>query len=67
METIGERFEKDEIFFPELLMATNAMKAAVALLRPELSKSKAPPAGRYVIGTVEGDAHDKEARTHCII
>jgi len=58
MEIIGEQFEKDEIFFPELLMAANAMKAAVALLRPELSKSKAPPAGKYVIGTVEGDAHD---------
>ncbi len=58
MEMIGEQFEKSEIFFPELLMAANAMKAAVALLRPELLKSKAPPAGKYVIGTVEGDAHD---------
>ncbi len=58
MEIIGERFEKDEIFLPELLMAANTMKAAVALLRPELSKSKAPPIGKYVVGTVEGDAHD---------
>jgi len=58
MEMIGEQFEKGEIFFPELLMAANAMKSAVALLKPELSKSKAPPAGKYVIGTVEGDAHD---------
>jgi len=58
MEMIGEQFEKSEIFFPELLMAANAMKAAVVLLRPELSRSKAPPAGKYVIGTVEGDAHD---------
>ncbi len=58
MEIIGEQFETQEIFFPELLMAANAMKAAVALLRPELSKSKAPPTGKYVIGTVEGDAHD---------
>ena len=58
MEIIGEQFEKSEIFFPELLMAANAMKAAVALLEPELSKDKAPPAGKYVIGTVEGDAHD---------
>jgi len=57
MEIVGEQFEKEEIWFPELLMAANAMKAAVALLRPELSKSKAPPAGKYVIGTVEGDAH----------
>ena len=58
MEIVGERFEKDEIFFPELLMSANAMKAAVALLRPELLKSKVPPIGKYVIGTVEGDAHD---------
>jgi len=58
MEIIGEQFEKQEIFFPELLMAANAMKATVALLRPELSKSKTPPIGKYVIGTVEGDAHD---------
>ncbi len=58
MEIVGGQFEKEERFFPELLMAANAMKAAVALLRPELSKSKAPPTGKYVIGTVEGDAHD---------
>ena len=58
IEIVGEQFEKQEIFFPELLMAADTMKAAVALLRPELLKSKAPPAGKYVIGTVEGDAHD---------
>ena len=58
MEIIGKQFEKEEIFFPELLAAADAMKAAVALLKPELSKSKIPPAGKYVIGTVEGDAHD---------
>ena len=58
MEIIGERFENKEIWFPELLMAADAMKAAVALLRPELLRSKTPPVGKYVIGTVEGDAHD---------
>jgi len=58
MEIIGKQFEKEEIFFPELLAAADAMKAAVALLKPELSKSKISPAGKYVIGTVEGDAHD---------
>jgi len=58
MEIIGKQFEKEEIFFPELLMAANAMKAAVALLGPELSKNKVPSVGKYVIGTVEGDAHD---------
>ena len=58
MEMIGEQFEKGEAFLPELLAAASAMKAAVVLLRPELSKSKDPPAGKYVIGTVEGNAHD---------
>jgi len=58
MELIGKQFEKGEAFFPELLAAANTMKAAVALLKPELSKSKVPPAGKYIIGTVEGDAHD---------
>lgn len=58
MGIIGEQFEKQEIFFPELLMAADTMKAAVALLGPELSKNKVPSVGKYVIGTVEGDAHD---------
>ncbi len=58
MGMIGEQFEKQEIFFPELLMAADTMKATVALLGPELSKNKTPPIGKYVIGTVEGDAHD---------
>jgi len=58
MELIGQQFEKGEAFFPELLATANAMKAAVVLLRPELSKNKASFTGRYIIGTVEGDAHD---------
>jgi len=58
MEIIGEQFENEEVWFPELLMAANVMKAAVVLLGPELSKNKIPPIGKYVIGAVEGDAHD---------
>ena len=58
MEIIGEQFEKGDVFFPELLMAANAMKAAVALLKPELSKTKGVTVGKYLIGTVPGDAHD---------
>ena len=46
------------MFFPELLMAANAMKAAVSLLKPELSKTKGVTVGKYLIGTVPGDAHD---------
>jgi len=58
MEIIGNQFEKGDVFFPELLMAANAMKAAVALLKPELSKTKGVSVGKYLIGTVSGDAHD---------
>ena len=58
MGIIGEQFENEEVWFPELLMAANVMKAAVVLLGPELSKNKIPPIGKYVIGAVEGDAHD---------
>ncbi len=58
MEIIGEQFENEKVWFPELLMAANAMKATVVLLGPELSKNKVTSVGKYVIGTVEGDAHD---------
>ena len=58
MEKIGEQFEKGDVFFPELLMAANAMKASVAILKPELSKTKGVVVGKYLIGTVPGDAHD---------
>lgn len=58
MEIIGEQFEKGDVYFPELLMAANTMKAAVALLKPELAKTKRVTVGKYLIGTVPGDAHD---------
>jgi 5-methyltetrahydrofolate--homocysteine methyltransferase len=58
MDRVGSSFEGGEIFLPELLMAGDAMKAAIQLLRPELSKKGASYIGRYVIGTVQGDLHD---------
>jgi 5-methyltetrahydrofolate--homocysteine methyltransferase len=58
LEIIGSLFECQEIFVPELLMAGMAMKEALVLLRPALEKSDAPPVGKMVIGTVEGDVHD---------
>lgn len=58
MDTIGTRFARCEIFFPELLMAGDAMKAAVEILKPELSRGKGSYVGKYAIGTVEGDVHD---------
>lgn len=58
MDRVGSSFEGGEIFLPELLMAGDAMKASIKLLRPELLKKGASYAGRYAIGTVQGDLHD---------
>ncbi len=58
MKTVGELFEKGEYYFPELLLAGEAMKGALAHLRPLLGKKGAGYAGKYAIGTVQGDIHD---------
>ena len=57
IKTVGELYSKGEYFLPELLMSGEAMKAALEPLRPILSRGDTPPAGKYVIGTVEGDVH----------
>jgi len=58
IEEVGNLFENGDIYFPELLLAGEAMKAAVAQLKPELSKNQVSNVGKLVIGTVEGDLHD---------
>ena len=58
MDEVGRRFECDEYFVPELLLAARAMKAALALIRPLLAAGGADPVGRVAIGTVKGDLHD---------
>jgi len=58
MNRVGSDFENGEIFLPELLMAGDAMKASIELLRPELASKGSAYTGKYVIGTVEGDLHD---------
>jgi 5-methyltetrahydrofolate--homocysteine methyltransferase len=58
MDEIGKRFEAQECFIPEVMLAARAMKVALELLRPLLAASGAQPAGRVVIGTVKGDLHD---------
>ena len=58
MDEAGKRFECEDFFVPELLLAARAMKGALELLRPRLAASGAQPAGRVVIGTVKGDLHD---------
>ncbi len=58
MDEVGRRFECNEYFVPELLISARAMKAALDLLRPQLTARGAQPAGRVAIGTVKGDLHD---------
>ena len=58
MDEVGRRFECEEYFVPELLLAARAMKGALELIRPLLVASGAEPVGRVVIGTVKGDLHD---------
>jgi corrinoid protein of di/trimethylamine methyltransferase len=58
MDEVGRRFEANEYFVPELLIAARAMKGALELIRPLLAERGAEPTGRVVIGTVRGDLHD---------
>ncbi|GMQ80498.1 MAG: hypothetical protein BMS9Abin04_498 [Planctomycetia bacterium] len=58
MDEVGRRFENNEYFVPELLIAARAMKGSLALLRPLLAEQGTEPTGRVVIGTVKGDLHD---------
>ncbi|HOL70237.1 MAG TPA: corrinoid protein [Bryobacteraceae bacterium] len=58
MDEAGRRFECEEYFVPELLLAARAMKGALELIRPLLAERGTEPAGRVVIGTVKGDLHD---------
>ncbi|MDW7712122.1 MAG: corrinoid protein [Deferrisomatales bacterium] len=58
MDEVGKRFSEGELFVPEMLMAAQAMKAGLAVLRPLLADADAKPKGTIVIGTVKGDLHD---------
>jgi len=58
MDEVGQRFECEEYFVPELLLSARAMKAALQPLRPLLASSGVQPAGKVAIGTVKGDLYD---------
>ncbi len=58
MNEAGKKFECEEFFVPELLLAARAMKGALKLIQPLLAASGAEPIGTVVIGTVKGDLHD---------
>ena len=58
LQVVGERFRKDEIFLPEVMLSARAFKSAFELIKPKLLEGDYQPRARVVIGTVFGDVHD---------
>ncbi|NTV42196.1 MAG: cobalamin-binding protein [Deltaproteobacteria bacterium] len=58
LSVVGSRFEKKEIFVPEMMIAAKSMQACVDLLKPLIKKESDMSLGTVVIGTVFGDLHD---------
>ncbi len=58
MDVVGEKFKKNEVFVPEVLVAARAMNMGSELLKPLLAESGVEAIGRVCIGTVKGDLHD---------
>ena len=58
MKVVGDDFRDGILFVPEVLLAANAMKGGMAILKPLLAETGAPRMGSMVIGTVKGDIHD---------
>jgi 5-methyltetrahydrofolate--homocysteine methyltransferase len=58
MDEVGRKFQSGEFFIPHMLLAARAMNVAMEILRPHLVKTGAKPAGKALLGTVQGDHHD---------
>ena len=58
MSAVGDKFKRNEVFVPEVLMAARAMNQSLEILKPMLVDSGLEPAGKVCIGTVQGDLHD---------
>jgi 5-methyltetrahydrofolate--homocysteine methyltransferase len=58
MDEVGRLFEIGEYYVPEMMVAARAMQAALGVLKPLLIEADIRPAGKVIIGTVEGDLHD---------
>ena len=58
MGVVGAKFQANEVFVPEMLVAAKTMKKGVEVLRPHLSSGSLGKRGKFIIGTVAGDLHD---------
>jgi 5-methyltetrahydrofolate--homocysteine methyltransferase len=67
MSIVGERFKKNEVYVPEVLIAARAMKSGMEVLKPVLAKAGVEPKGTVVMGTVKGDLHDIGKNLVCMM
>jgi corrinoid protein of di/trimethylamine methyltransferase len=58
MQIAGEKFERNEIYIPELLISARAMNAAIDVLKPYITTDVRADSGKIIVGVVEGDIHD---------
>ena len=58
MEIVGQKFEAEEYFIPDMLASAEAVGAAMQILEPHLAKSGIQPKGKIIVATVKGDLHD---------
>ncbi|MCQ2070300.1 MAG: B12-binding domain-containing protein, partial [archaeon] len=58
MENIGVRFDKAEVYLPQVVAASKAMQAALTILKPLMEAGEGSMKGTIVFGTVEGDIHE---------
>lgn len=58
MDVVGDKFSKNEIFVPEMLVAAKTMGACTEILKPHLAEGGSEPVGKGMIATVKGDMHD---------
>ena len=58
MDVVGDRFQRSEIYVPEILMAARTMNTGMEILKPLLAEAGVKPIGKAILGTVKGDLHD---------
>jgi 5-methyltetrahydrofolate--homocysteine methyltransferase len=67
MDEVGEKFKRNEVFIPEVIIASRAMKSGIEALRPHFSASGLPLRGKVVMATVKGDLHDIGKKIVCLM
>lgn len=67
MAEVGRRFEYEEYYMPEMLIAARAMQDGLAILKPHLQQAEVKSAGKVIAGTVHGDLHDIGKNLVCMM